>query len=74
MLWLDHPLECLLPTKVRLVKAVVLEKTLESPLDCKEIQHETGGSGLVQWDDPGGWDGVGGRRGFLDGEHMCARG
>ena len=38
MLWLDHPLECLLPTKVHLVKAVVLEKTLESPLDCKEIQ------------------------------------
>ena len=38
MLWLDHPLECLLPTKVRLVKAVVLEKTLESPLDSKEIQ------------------------------------
>ena len=27
-----------LPTKVRLVKAMVLEKTLESPLDCKEIQ------------------------------------
>ena len=29
-----------LSTKVRLVKAitVVLEKTLESPLDCKEIQ------------------------------------
>ena len=27
-----------LPTKVHLVKAMVLEKTLESPLDCKEIQ------------------------------------
>ena len=27
-----------LPIKVRLVKAMVLEKTLESPLDCKEIQ------------------------------------
>ena len=34
-----------MPTKVRLVKAMVfpvvitaLEKTLESPLDCKEIQ------------------------------------
>ena len=27
-----------LPTKVCLIKAVVLEKTLESPLDCKMIQ------------------------------------
>jgi len=26
------------------------------------------------WDDPAGWDGEGGRRGILDGEHMCARG
>ena len=31
--------------------------------------HETGCSGLVHWDDPGGWDGEGGGRGFLDGEH-----
>ena len=36
--------------------------------------HETGRSGLVHWDDPGGWDREGGRRGVLDGEHMCARG
>ena len=34
--------------------------------------HETGCSGLVHWDDPGGWDGEGGGRGVLDGEHMCA--
>ena len=26
--------------------------------------HETGHSGLVHWDDPEGWDGEGGRRGF----------
>ena len=26
--------------------------------------HETGCSGLVQWDDPEGQDGEGGRRGF----------
>ena len=33
--------------------------------------HETGYSGLVHWDDdPGGWDGKGGGRGILDGEHM----
>ena len=52
----------------------MLEKTLESPLDCKEIQQETECSRLVHWDDPGGWDGVGGGRGVLDGEYMCARG
>ena len=27
-------------------------------------------SGLVHWEDPEGWDGVGGRRGVQDGEHM----
>ena len=27
-------------------------------------------SGLVHWDDPEVWDGVGGRRGDRDGEHM----
>ena len=26
--------------------------------------HETGGSGLVHWDDPERWDGEGGGRGF----------
>ena len=32
--------------------------------------HETGGSGLVHWDDPEGWDGERGGRGIQDGEHM----
>ena len=32
--------------------------------------HEAGCSGLVHWDDPDGWDGEGGGRGFQDGEHM----
>jgi len=32
--------------------------------------HETGSSGLVHWDDPEGWDGEEGGRGFQDGEHM----
>ena len=36
--------------------------------------HETGCSGLVHCDDPGGWDGEGGGRGGLDGEHTCTRG
>ena len=34
----------------------------------------TGCSRLVRWDDPGGWDGEGGGRGILDGEHMCTCG
>ena len=32
--------------------------------------HETGCSGLVQWDDPEGWDGEEGRGRIQDGEHM----
>ena len=36
--------------------------------------HETGCSGLVHWDNPRGWDGEGGGRGILDGEHICTRG
>ena len=37
--------------------------------------HETGCSGLVHWDDPEGWYGEGGGKGFQDGEHMytCGR-
>ena len=31
---------------------------------------DTGCSGLVHWDDPEGWDGKGGGRGFQDGGHM----
>ena len=36
--------------------------------------HDTGCSGLVHWDDPEGWDGEGGGRGILDGEHMYTHG
>ena len=36
--------------------------------------HETGRSGLVHWDDPGGWNGEGSGRGVLDEEHMCIHG
>ena len=31
--------------------------------------HETGCSELVHWDDPEGWDGEEGGRGFQDGEY-----
>ena len=36
--------------------------------------HETGCSGLVHWDDPEGWYGEGGGRGFQDGEYMYTSG
>ena len=32
--------------------------------------HETGCSGLVHWDDPGGWDGEGVGGGFRMGTHV----
>ena len=32
------------------------------------LMHDTGCSGLVHWDDPEGWDGEGGGRGFRMGE------
>ena len=32
------------------------------------------GLGLVHWDDPEGWYGVGGGRGVQDGEHVYTRG
>jgi len=36
--------------------------------------HETGCLGLVNWDDPEGWDGERGRREIQDGEHMYTHG
>ena len=38
------------------------------------LMHDTGCSGLVHWNDPEGWYGEGGRRGFQDGEHVYIRG
>ena len=38
------------------------------------LMQDTGFSGLVQWDDPEGWDGERGERGVQDGEHMCTHG
>ena len=35
------------------------------------LMNETGCSGLMHWDDPGGQDGEGGGRGVLNGEHIC---
>ena len=38
------------------------------------LMHETGCSGLVNWDDPEGWDGEGGGRGVQDEKHMYTHG
>ena len=37
------------------------------------LMHDTGCSGLVHWDDPEGWYGEEGGKGFQDGEHMYTR-
>ena len=36
--------------------------------------QDTGSLGLVHWDDPEGWYGEGGGRGFQDGEYVYTRG
>ena len=36
--------------------------------------HEAGHSKPVLWDNPEGWDGEGGGRGFQDGGHMYTHG
>ena len=38
------------------------------------LMHETGRSGLVHWDDPGGWHGEGGGKGVQNLEHMYTHG
>ena len=38
------------------------------------LMHDTGCSGLVHWDDPGGWYGEGVAGGVQDGEHMYTHG
>ena len=38
------------------------------------LMHETGCSGLVNWDDPEGWDVDGSGSGIQDGEHMYTHG
>ena len=38
------------------------------------LMHDTGCLGLVHWEDPEGWDGVGGGRRSQDGEHIYTHG
>ena len=40
----------------------------------KSLLQDTGCSGLVHWDDPGGWYREGGGRGVQDGDHVYTRG
>ena len=50
MIWENSTETCILP----------YVKQIASP----GLMHETGRSGLVHWDDPEGWDGEGGEKGF----------
>ena len=54
-------------TETRIISYV---KRIASP----GSMHDTGCLELVHWDDPEGWDGEGGGRGFQDGEHVYTRG
>ena len=45
-------------------------KTLLIWITSPGSMHDTECLGLVDWDDPEGWYGEGGRRGVQDGEHM----
>ena len=38
------------------------------------LMHDTGCSGLVHWDNPEGWYGMGCGKGVQDGEHVYTRG
>ena len=46
------------------------KKRIASPCSMQD----TGGLGLVYWDDPEGWYGEGGGRGVQDGEHVYTHG
>ena len=48
----------------------IYKKRIASP----GSMHDTGCSGLVQWDDPEGWYGEGGGKEVQDGEHLYTRG
>ena len=60
MIWENGVETCILP----------YVKQITSP----GSMHDTGCSGLVNWDDPEGWNGEGGGSGFQDGEHIDTRG
>ena len=45
-------------------------KKIASP----DSMHETWCSGMVHWNDPEGWTGEGGGKGYQHGEHVYPRG
>ena len=50
--------------------ALIIVEAVKNRIANPGSMHETGCSGLVHSNDPEGWDGEGGERGFQDGEHM----
>ena len=56
--------------RIALKRVLSYVKQIASP----GLTHQTGCSGLVHWDDPERWDGEGGEREGLDGEHMYTHG
>ena len=60
MIWENSIETCILPYK----------KQIASPGSMHEIGH----LGLVHWDNPEGWEGKGGGRGFQDVGHMYTHG
>ena len=47
---------------------------MEKRIASLGLMPEIGCSGLVHWDNPEGWDGEGGGREVLEGEHMYTHG
>ena len=64
----------ILPTKVQRVKAMVFPVIMFACESWTGLMKGTGSLGLVHWDDPEGWYGEGGGRGFQDGEHVYTSG
>ena len=60
MIWENHTETC----KLSYVKRIASPGSM----------HETGCSGLVHWDDPGGWDGEAGGKRVQGGERVYTRG
>ena len=60
MIWENHIEICMISYKKRITSSGSM--------------HNTGCLGLVHWDDPEGWYGEGGGRGFQEGEHVYTHG
>ena len=52
---------------------IICETDCQSRFDARDALVQ-GCSELLHWDDPEGWDGEGGGKGFQDGKHMYTHG